>query len=109
MTLPVYKWIVMLPMLTLLPACSLLQPHAASDQVRIAQNLQTANCKRLGKLTLDVSEVMNLGAYSEKTARAEIDQLAKNKAAEMEGDTLVPLGPLVDGGQSFYVYRCAHR
>ncbi len=36
----------------------------------------------------------------------EVNRLSRNNAADMHGDTIVPLGPLIDGEQGFNVYRC---
>jgi hypothetical protein len=106
------KLVMALAALSLLSACGLLplnRVNRGSERVRIVEVQETRGCKRLGKLTLDVSEVMRLEKQSAKTAQQEINRLARDKALEMEGDTLVPLGSMVEGEQGFHVFRCAKR
>ncbi|WP_255210750.1 DUF4156 domain-containing protein [Methylogaea oryzae] len=45
-------------------------------------------------------------ARSKEAVQEEVNRLSRNNAADMHGDTIVPLGPLIDGEQGFNVYRC---
>jgi hypothetical protein len=38
-----------------------------------------------------------------------VNVTARNSAASMGGDTIVPVAPLADGKQTFDVYRCTRR
>jgi len=38
-----------------------------------------------------------------------VNVTARNSAASMGGDTIVPVAPLADGKQTFEVYRCMRR
>ena len=42
----------------------------------------------------------------EETVREELITLAKNKAAEMGGDSIVELQPVTEGSMKYEVYQC---
>jgi hypothetical protein len=90
----------------LLPACTWVELTPAGDNVRIVSEAEVANCKRLGTTTATLRDkVLGIERDKEKVQR-EFNTLARNGAADMKGDTIVPLAPPADGRQQFAVYRC---
>lgn len=95
--------------------CAALLPLAGctwvelSDQgvgVRVATLSQVDQCKQLGRTTVTVVDRVAGMSRSEEQVLGELETLARNAAAEMQGDTVVAVSKVVDGEQVFNVYRC---
>jgi hypothetical protein len=77
--------------------------------VRILQASQVAGCEKLGQVSSKTTDRIAIFARTERKVREEVTYLARNDAAEMGGDAIVPAGPLAGGRQSFDAYRCGAR
>jgi hypothetical protein len=67
---------------------------------------EVTGCKRVGKTTVKTAErVAGLDRYENKI-QEELNTLARNSAADLGGDTVVPVGSPVEGRQVYEVYRC---
>ena len=44
----------------------------------------------------------------EEKVKKELEALARNSAANMDGDTVVPITDIEDGKRTFAVYRCVN-
>jgi len=90
----------------LLSACTWVKLNPAGEQVQVMSMEAVAGCKRIGKTTVStLSRVAGLNRYQE-SMQDELNKLARNSAAELGGDTVVPISPIEDGKQLFAVYRC---
>ena len=89
-------------------ACTWVETTESGQKVRLATQDQVAKCKKLGKTTVSVLDKVGFISRSEEKVAEELQSLAKNSAAEMDGDTVVASGAISDGEQSFDVYRCRH-
>ena len=101
------QWVLVLSLLAI-SGCTWVETTASGQQVRLASQDQVAKCKKLGKTTVSVMDKVGFISRSEEKVAEELQTLAKNSAAEMEGDTIVAAGAISDGEQSFDVYRCRH-
>lgn len=74
---------------------------------RVAQGTESAvaDCELIGDVTASTQDRVLLKRGRGKVAE-ELIVLARNEAATLGGDTIVPAGPMVDGRQEFAVYRC---
>ncbi len=96
----------LLLLVTLLSACSWVTLSPAGEQVRLATQEEVIQCKRVGKTTVStLSKLAGLNRY-QKSIEDELDKLARNSAADLDGDTIVPISAIEDGRQVFAVYRC---
>ena len=87
--------------------CTWVKPTAGADGVRIGMASEIARCHKLGATHAKTSPTVLFFARSPKKIDQELDTLARNEAAEMGGDTIVPQGPTSsEGRRSFDVYRC---
>jgi hypothetical protein len=89
-----------------LMACSWVKLTPAGEKVRILSQAEVASCKKIGKTTANVADKVAGLQRKEHAIQENLDVLARNAAAEMGGDTIVPASPIQDGKQSFDVYRC---
>ena len=100
-----YK-ITLLLAVALLGGCTWVTLNPAGEQVLVASMEEVGGCKRLGKTTVStLSKLAGFNRY-EKSMEDELNKLARNSAADMGGDTVVPISPIEDGTQVFGVYRC---
>lgn len=89
-----------------LMACSWVKLSPGGEKVRILAQTEVANCKKLGKTNVTVADKVVGLERKEKAIQENLNVLARNAAADMGGDTIVPATPIQDGKQTFDVYRC---
>ncbi len=89
-----------------LAGCSWVDLTPAAEKVRVLEPQEVASCREVGRVVAKTKAKIGFIARSRDTVDEEVERLARNNAADLGGDTLVPSGPLVDGERSFKVYRC---
>jgi hypothetical protein len=88
------------------PGCTWVELTAEGDKVRVLSDREVRRCKSIGRVTSTTVAKFGLIARPEASVEEELARLARNHAAGMEGDTIVPLGPVKRGVRNFGVYRC---
>lgn len=92
----------------LLQACAWVKLTPEGEKARVLSAAEVSSCRKLGKTTVSVKgDIGGLERLPERV-QAELDILARNSAADLGGDTVVPAGEPKDGKQVFEVYRCIH-
>lgn len=87
-------------------SCSWVKPEYGAEKVALVKLAHIQNCKKVGTVYSNTTNRI-LGIHrSHKKVNDELLTLAKNEALELGGDTLVALGPVVEGEQKFDAYRC---
>lgn len=99
------KWIVIVAAVVLLPACSFVNVSDAGKAVVVKSAAEVEQCEPKGTTNAQVLSKIIFKRVEESMA-AELADLARNQAAEMGGDSIVPTSEIVDGKQSFAVYKC---
>jgi hypothetical protein len=90
--------------------CTWVKLTAPGEGVRVGTTAQVAACKRIGATHAKTSTKMAFFSRGGRKVDEEIETLARNEAAEMGGNTIVPQGPTSsEGRRSFDVYRCSGR
>ncbi|RFF32845.1 DUF4156 domain-containing protein [Wenzhouxiangella sediminis] len=93
----------------ILSSCTWVELERGAEGVRLVEPSHVLNCERLGTTTTSVkSRVAGVERDPDKVA-AELADLARNSAWDMNGDTIVADGPARDGEQRFVIYRCRSR
>jgi hypothetical protein len=77
--------------------------------VRAAKAGEVAGCESKGRTHAQTTDRILIFARSERPIRTELESLARNEAAEMGGDTIVPASAVEGGRQTFDVYLCSGR
>jgi hypothetical protein len=90
-----------------LPACTWVEPSKESSEVTLVKSFNVNACKKLSTTTVSVAQKVGIITRSDETVTEELLTLAKNKAAEIGGDSIVAQGPAVDGSMKFDIYKCA--
>ena len=102
----------MLPVLfaaALAGGCALVELTPAGAGVRLASREAVATCTNLGRITADVIAKVGFLPRHPDAVQDNINVTARNAAAGMGADTVVPATNIVDGKQTFDVYRCLQR
>jgi hypothetical protein len=91
----------------LLGACSGIKLTDAGEKVRVLDPSEVSSCRKLGKTNNAVTARVVVERPEEAVAK-ELRILARNSAAGMGGDTIVPLTVIENGQQTFEVYKCVN-
>ena len=90
----------------LFAGCKLIEVTPEAEKVRVLEANEVTQCKRLGKTTVSVLSKAGIIERKGEKVQKELADLARNSAAEMGGDTIVPMTDIQDGKRTFAVYRC---
>ena len=100
----------LLPALAALTAgCAVLSLTDDGAAIRLAKPEAVASCKNLGRVTASVLHRVGIVPRHPDAVQEEIEVVARNAAARMGADTMVPASGVEDGKQAFDVYLCAQR
>jgi hypothetical protein len=88
-----------------LGGCSFVQLTDAGSGVAQASAADVANCREVGTISSNTKSRVVLERNS-ASVREELIVLARNQAAQLGANAIVPIGEPVDGTQSFRAYDC---
>lgn len=98
--------LVLLSVVAVAGGCSFVDVTKEGEGVRVAKAEEVAACTGLGRTTASVvHEVASIPRHPD-AVKENIEVTARNSAAGMGGDTIVPASPVAEGKQTFEVYRC---
>ncbi len=103
------RMLLLLPAIAVSGGCSFTKLTEGGANVRPATATEVGSCTGLGKVTASVAHQVGFIRRSDGAVRDNVYDTAKNSAAGMGGDTIVPVSELKDGKQIFEIYRCARR
>lgn len=93
--------------ISLLSACTWvpLETHGATVEVSPpSQNLRT--CQKLAETTVSVKDEIWFVERNRSKVAKELENLARNEAAEQNGDTIQAIDQPTEGEQRFGIYDC---
>lgn len=88
--------------------CTWIQLTEGGADVMQATRSEAADCRLVGTVTSSTQDRVLIQRGRGKVAE-ELIVLARNEAATLGGNTIVPVGPPVAGRQDFEVYTCHPR
>ena len=97
---------VMLLSIISISACTWVKPTPDSDMVRVAPLDRVTDCKKLGSVKTHTKDKISVVNRKAEKVGTELETIARIDAAEMGADTIVATTKVVDGQQSFDVYKC---
>lgn len=102
------RFYLMVPVLIagLLNACAWVEQTEAGKKVTLATAQQVTACKELGKTAVSVKHTVAGMERKPHIIKEELEKLAKNSAAEMGGNTIIPASEIKEGKQTYRVFRC---
>ena len=94
-------------LVTAIAGCSWVSLSPGGERVRLMKPEEVTVCQKLGRTTATTSTtVLGFIGRSYPTVAEEVQQLGRNEAAKMGGDSIAPEGGIEGGRQTFGVYRC---
>ena len=99
------KWLFVLLCLSI-SACTWVKLTPGGEKVRVLDVGEVSTCKELGNTTVSLLAKVAGINRSEEQVTKELSLLARNTAADMGGDTVVPISPVEEGKRSYKVYKC---
>lgn len=101
-----HKLSVLLCVSFLASACAWVKPTERGANVKLAEPTEVSQCRKVGTTTVSVMDKIAGVPRSYLTISEELATLARNEAPNLDGDTVVPAGEIVNGQQVFDVYDC---
>ncbi len=99
-------WLAGVVGVALLSGCAWVETTPAAEKVRIVPEDRVRDCTLRGNITTSTkSEVVGL-TRNLRVVTQEVDDLARLEAVDLNADTIVPLGPVVNGERRYRAYRC---
>ena len=92
----------------LVSSCSTVPLSEGGKKVRLLEPNEVSSCKKLGKTRTSVTAKALGIPRPPETIAAELASIGRNSAANMGGDTIVPLTVINEGKQTFVVYKCVN-
>lgn len=89
-----------------LTACTWVEPTKEGSEVFLVKASNVDTCKKLGATKTSVKHKVGFITRSEEKVNEELTILAKNRAAEMGGNSIVAKGAASDGAMDFDIYKC---
>ena len=87
-------------------ACAWVKLTPDGEKVRVLDVAEVSTCKELGNTTVSLlAKVAGFNRNEDQVAK-ELSMLARNAAADMGGDTIVPISAVKEGKRSYAVYKC---
>ncbi|RRQ22769.1 DUF4156 domain-containing protein [Thiohalobacter thiocyanaticus] len=91
----------------LMTGCTWVEPTDEGAQVEVVQTDAVADCHRVGTTRVSVLDRLAGVPRSYRKLEQELDTLARNSAARMDGDRVVAETEIVDGERTYAVYDCS--
>ncbi len=93
-------------LLATVAGCTWVDVKPQGEKVRVLTPQEVTHCRMLGRVTSNTAASVLVFVRGRAKVQEEVNSLARNNAGDMGGDSVVPTGPLIEGEQSFNVYRC---
>ncbi len=89
-----------------LAGCQFMPLTPGGEKTRVLSAREVRKCQKVGTTTAAVThEIISIPRH-ETVIAEELTRLARNNAAVLGGDTVVPTSKIVRGAQLFSIYKC---
>ena len=89
-------------------SCTWVKVTTEGEKVRVLSKNEVASCKKVGKTSVSLLGKVAGIERNEQKVQVELETMARNVAPGMKGDTVVSVSKVVDGEQTFDIYRCVN-
>lgn len=89
--------------------CTWVKVSEQASSVAVANAANVRGCTNLSEVTVSVTSKLGFINRDADKVATELANLARNEAAGLGGDTVVPNSTITNGKQSFDVYKCNKR
>jgi hypothetical protein len=102
---PLKLWFVLI-ITACIGACTWVKKNPESDTVRVIPTDRVVGCTKLGSVATNTLSNITVVKRNAKKIASELETIAKNEAIESGADTISPITEIVDGRQTFVMYKC---
>ena len=99
------SWLALTAMTVAASGCQFVQVTDKGANVKQATSADVANCREVGEVNA-TTRARVLVKRGDVRVRQELIDLARNQAAELGANAIVPVAPHEDGKQTFRAYSC---
>ena len=92
--------------LGLAQSCAWVELSKEGKTVTTTTAEKITSCKKLGAATVNTLHKVGFFNRDDYALRTELNDMARNEATKLGGNTLVPITKPEQGSQTFAVYRC---
>ena len=92
--------------ITSLAACAGVKPNEQAETITLVKPEHVASCKKLATTNVTVTDKVGFIKRGEPAITEDLLNLAKNRAIELGGDTIVEKSPPSEGKASYEIYDC---
>ncbi len=92
--------------IAILPACTWIETTKEGQEVTLVKPFNVKDCLKLGTTDATVTYKVGIITREDEAVTEDLVVAAKNRAAEMGGDSIVARGPAVEGKMTFDIYKC---
>lgn len=89
-----------------LPACAWVETTQKGSEVTLVKPSNVKDCVKLATTNVSVTHKIGVITRTDEAVTEDLVIVAKNRAAELGGDSIVAKGAAVEGKMSFDVYKC---
>lgn len=89
-------------------ACTWVKPTTSASRVSVATPEQANYCEKLGQTRVTTQNRVAIFDRNDKKVAEELTTMARNSAADMGGNAVIPLTQVADGKQTFAILRCSN-
>jgi len=86
--------------------CTWVKISPSGEKVRVLELSEVSTCQKKGESTVSLMAKIAGIDRNQAKVKKELQTLARNTAADMNGDTIVATSEIVDGKQTYAVYQC---
>jgi len=87
-------------------ASHFIEVKKGSEQIVIVDADKISGCELKGKVNVSVLSKIGFITRNKEDVEANLDQLARNNALDMQGNTIVKLDSSEFGRRNFSIYKC---
>ncbi len=90
-----------------LAGCAWVSVTPGGAAVQVVGPAEVSGCTRKGKVTVSVKDKIGVLARSENKVAGELETLARNEAARMDGNRVVAESEIADGQRVYGIFACS--
>lgn len=87
-------------------SCTWVKPTEEGEGVTASTLNEIVNCRVVGTAVVALRDRVWRFDRNREKVQLELETLARNRAAVLNGDTVVPIGPITEGEREYRVYSC---
>lgn len=92
--------------MTCIAGCAGIAGRGTADEVQVLEEAQIKDCLNVGATHVSVVGKVGPPDRSQEQVAMELRTLGKNGAVQLGGNVIVEMTRVIDGSQSFAVFRC---